>query len=185
MRIPFAASAALLLISTSGSLAQQNSSVQDILTQLTSSSVEIVQISETGDVIRPSDSDSWLSDAQTYPLINGQFLLLTEINTIDRGSCQNAFGCSTNRFEEELEVQAPTGWAFTRESISAAETGFGKNGHGIMPDPAFNTQTVPGTFISVVTQAKFRHWCFRDGGYADGGCESRLAISAMAIRYLP
>lgn len=185
MRTILLTTAALMLISTNGVLAQQKSNVQDVITQLTSSSVEIVQISETGDIIRPTDEESWLSAGQTYPLINSQFLLLTEISTIDRGSCQNAFGCSTNRFEQELEVQAPTGWAFTRESISAAETGFGKNGHGIMPEPAFNTQTVPGTFISVVTQAKFKHWCFRDGGYADGGCESRLAVSAMAIRYLP
>lgn len=162
-------------------LSQETESISDeALVRLANMNVEIVQISENGDIIRAAD-DGWIEDGDTYPLLNKEYILITDGDTIDKGSCKNALGCSTNKYTGSVTLSTPPKWVFSKDSIAISQKGWGANGDGVNGDPITRTVPLKGAIVGV-DEIKVGHYCHRAGGYAKGGCQSTLSVTALAIQ---
>ncbi len=173
-----AVSAIAITASTVSAEDQQTIDAQALLPLLTMQ-VETVKLEENGNIVRAGDA-GWDDAGDTYPLLNGKYILVTGNSAIDKGACHNMTGCSTNRYRGSVTLVTPPNWAFSQNSVAVAETGHGKNGHGVNSEFEYGVTPFQGG-ISIIKDVKVGHWCHRDGGWNDGGCSSNLSVTALAV----
>lgn len=160
--------------------AQQTETISpEALSRLIEMNVETVKLGEMGEIIRQGD-EGWDTAGQTYPLLNSSYIMITDGNTIDKGSCSNAAGCSTNRYGASITLSAPSGWVFSRDSITISQSGRGANGNGVDGEPETRTVSLGGA-VAGIDEITVKHFCHRAGGWRKGGCQSTLSVTAMAI----